>query len=85
MEQQEPKFIVEIRKDYQRLPDGQFVDGTWEVAKDEFGSEMVFDYYFQAYRELEARCPAIKMLGANVGRVKEVEMITRRREEKKDV
>lgn len=83
MEQQETKYVVEIRKDYQRLPDGQFVDGTWEIAKDEFGAELVFDYYFEAYRELEGRCPALKMFGANAGRVKEVEMITKKREDKK--
>lgn len=75
MEQAEKKFIIEIRNGYTIDEKGQFVGGAWETAKDEFGADMLFDYFFQAQRELLAKCPAIQVFGGNAGRVKEVEMV----------
>lgn len=83
MEQLDNKFIVELRKDYVRDLDGQFLGGTWESLKDEFGAERVFDYFSEAYRELKAQCPIVEMFGSNVGRVKEVVMIDRKNKETK--
>lgn len=83
MEQLDNKFIVEIRKDYTRDKDGQFMGGTWESLKDEIGCEMIFDFYSEAYRMLKAKCPAIEMFGHNVGRVKEVVMIDRKNKDTK--
>ena len=75
MEQLDTKFIVEIRKDFHRDTDGQFVDGTWETLKDEFSCDLIFEHYTEAYRLLKVKCPAVEIFGHNVGRVKEVVMI----------
>jgi hypothetical protein len=75
MEQSETKYIVEVRKNYRRNTDGTFLNGKWEVLKDEFGLDSVFDYYYQAHRALQENCPALEMFGKNVGRVSEVEMV----------
>ena len=39
--------------------------------------EKIFDYYFQAYRELQGACPGLPFYGSQIGRVKEVAMIKR--------
>ena len=84
VEQLDNKFIVEIRKDYTTDKDGQFMGGTWEVLKDEFDCERVFDFYTEAYRILKAKCSAVEMFGHSVGRVKEVVMVDRKNKDTKN-
>jgi len=74
MDQPETKYIVEVRKNYSRDIDNQFTGGEWEFLKDNFGNEQLFDFYFEAYRILKEKCPAVEVFGQNVGRVKEVVM-----------
>jgi len=74
----EYKFIIEIKKGFTVDREGHVIGGEWEVLKDEFGAEKVFDYYFQAHRELKTIYPDVEFLGDKVGRVKEVEMIRRK-------
>ncbi|MEQ1676614.1 MAG: hypothetical protein ABL876_07935 [Chitinophagaceae bacterium] len=79
----ESKYVVELLTGYKEVtsPEGYitFEGGTWEVLKDEFGCEVLFDYYAAAYRELETKCPALRIFGSKIGRVKEVEMINRKK------
>jgi hypothetical protein len=75
----ETKFIIEFRTGYTMDKDGQFLGGEWQTFKDEFGFDLMYDRYFEAYRSLQNKCPAIGMFGKNVCRVKEVEMLPKRK------
>lgn len=79
----ESKYVAEVLVGYKELtsPEGYitFEGGTWETVKDDYGAELVFDYYAAAYRELEAKCPALRMFGSKIGRVRAVEIIQRKK------
>lgn len=79
MEQQETKYVVELRKGYTE-DNGIVSGGEWETLKDEFNCDRIFDYFCQAHRVLEGHLPMVKMLGSSIGRVKEVVMINKRKE-----
>lgn len=79
----ESKYVAEILTNHKEVtsPEGYitFEGGTWETLKDSYGVELIFDYYAAAYRELESRCPSLRMFGSKIGRVKEVEIINRKK------
>lgn len=77
MEQLNTKYIIELRKNYTVNNFGMPEGGEWEAVKDEFGTDLIFDYFTTAHRELEAQCKGLKIYGSAIGRVKEVEMINR--------
>jgi NADPH-dependent curcumin reductase CurA len=77
------KYIIEIRKDYTVDKLAMIQGGSWDTLTDEFGADRVFDYFSQAQRLLQAKCPKIDMFGDNVGRVRKVVMINRKSNDKK--
>lgn len=78
MVEQQTRFIIEVRKGYTLDEKGRFLGGEWEVVKDEFGSDLLFEFYCDARRELKGKCPEVEMFGNNAGRVKEVVMLPKR-------
>ena len=77
------KYIIEERKDYTIDKLGMLQGGTWEAIRDEFGTELIFDFYSEAHRVLKAKCPKTDLFGDKIGRVSKVVMINRKRDDKK--
>ena len=73
------KWIAEVRQGGEWTKDGVMEGGEWVALKDSLGVEQIFDCYREAYNYLRLTVPAMQYAGKNIGRVREVEMIMRKK------